>query len=177
MTPAAEPTNPPATISAADVLLQEGELIILSIKPSRWFVALVSWPVLLAAALVAVGVALADRLGMCPVDRRLIQWLCGGVVVVRLAGGAAQWATLRYILTSRRLLRVGGSGPTGMAELPLACVHSAEVTQGSTERILMVGSLAFLGKSGRPLPMPWAYVAQPGKICNTVNEAIAKAHR
>lgn len=177
MTPAAEPTNPPATITAADALLQDGELIILSIKPSGWYVTLVSWPVLLAAALVAVGVAFADRLGMCPVDRKLIQWLCGGAAVVRLAGGAAQWAMLRYILTSRRLLRVGASGPTGMAELPLACVYSAEVTQDSAERILMVGSLVFLGKFGRPLPMSWAYVAQPRKVCNTINEAIAKAPR
>ena len=177
MSPTAEPANPPAVLGAADVPLQDGELIILSIKPSRWYVLLVSWPVVLAAALVAGGLALSERFGMYTADSGLANWLCAGVAVIRLVWATIQWATLRYVLTSRRLLRIGAGGPAGVTELPLACVQSAEVARSASQKVLAVGSLAFRGESGRALPMLWAYVAQPNSVADLVNEAIAKAHR
>ena len=176
MSPMAEQAAP-AALGAADVPLQDGELIILSIKPSRWYVLLVSWPVVLAAALVAGGLALSARLGMHEADLGAANWLCTGVAVVRLALAAAQWAALRYVLTSRRLLRVGAGGPAGVTELPLAFVHSAEVAATPTQRALAVGSVLFRGESGRALPMVWEYVGQPGGVADQVNEAIARAHR
>jgi len=177
MTPAAEQANPPATLSIAEELLQDGEIIILSIKPSRWFVLLVSWPVLLGVGLVATGVVLAERFGMCLADRKLIHWLCAGIALARLIGAAGQWTVLRYMLTDRRLLRVSAGGLGEATELPLSCVQSAQVTRTSPQRALAVGSLVFTGNSGRALPMTWAFVAQPDKVCQTVNEAIARAHR
>jgi len=177
VSPTAESANPPAVLDAADLPLQDGELIILSIKPSRWYVLLVSWPVVLAAALVAGGVALSERFGMYPADSGLANWLCAGVAVIRLVWAAVQWVALRYVLTSRRLLRVGAGASAGLTELPLACVQSAEVARSAGQRALAVGSLTFRGESGRALPMLWAHVAQPNRVADLVNEAIAKAHR
>ena len=177
MSPTAEPANPSAVLGAAELPLQDGELIILSIKPSRWYVLLVSWPVVLAAALVAGGVALSERFGMYTADSGLANWLCAGVAVIRLVWATVQWAALRYVLTSRRLLRIGAGGRAGLTELPLACVQSAEVTRSAGQRALAVGSLAFRGESGKALPMLWAYVAQPDRLAHLINEAIAKAHR
>ena len=50
ITPGAS-TVMPAEAAVAERLLRDGEIIILAVKPSRWFVLLVTWPVLWGAAL------------------------------------------------------------------------------------------------------------------------------
>lgn len=57
MTPSADSASAPARIKTiapeALGLLDDGELILLAVKPSGWFLLLSSWPVLVAAAAVA----------------------------------------------------------------------------------------------------------------------------
>ncbi len=174
MSPTAEQANPPVALEAAESLLEDGELMILSIKPSRWFVLWMSWPVLAVVAVAAGGAAAMAWFGFGLADRKLINWLCAGVAGVRLVMAAGQWASLRYILTSRRLLRVSADGAT---ELPLTCVHFAGVAQSASQRTLGMGDVGFTGETGRALPMLWDCTPQPDNVCQAVNEAIAKAHR
>ncbi len=176
LSPTAQPVNPEAAITAGEELLQDGELVILSIKPSLWYVVQVSWPVLLVAGLVAGGLVVAGKLGMAAADGMLMYWVCAGISAVRLTAAMGQWTAMRYVLTSRRILCVS-AGAAGVTELPLTCVYSAVVARPALQRAMGIGSLSFAGESGRALPMNWLAVSEPDSVCQAVNEAIAKAHR
>ncbi len=176
MSPAAQQANPPADIAISDQLLQDGELIILSVKPSLWFVLQVSWPVLVAAALVAGGLAVLGSVAG-GLDGEMVLWVCGGIAAGRLVAGGVQWFALRYVLTSRRIIRISLSWQAGVTELPLTCVQLASVIKSPGQRVAGVGNIAFAGESGMALPMNWLCLAEPDNVCAAVNEAIAKARR
>ena len=62
MSPEAEPASPIAAAQQAvpQSLLQDGEVILLAVKPSPWWVVLHAWPVLAVLGLVGLGGYLAE---------------------------------------------------------------------------------------------------------------------
>jgi len=159
-------------------LLAEGETIVLSIKPSRWFVLLASLPMLVVAGVAAGAVTLAGDLWSLPGDPRAVQGLCGLAVLVRLALAVGQWTSLQYLLTTHRMIRLRGLSRQNVFEVDLRQLRSASPAPATlAERLLRVGNVTFIGESGRALEVQWASVAGPGEICRIVNETITKARQ
>src|SRR5438067_7160997 len=97
-------TNPVSALMAGQVL-RDGELILLLLRPSRWFILLTSLRFLaIAAILMALTVIFEDRLH----GKR--QYLEIGVLLIlgRLSWAVLQWMGRLYILTDMRIIRLSG---------------------------------------------------------------------
>lgn len=171
MTPSAERDIPAASIPVAEQLLQDGEVILLALKPSAWFVVLMSWPVLAAAGLAAAGAYVTTRYYGMNVPAGTVMLLCLGAALARLLWGCLQWAGLLYLLTNLRVLRVRGITNPDVAFCLLKALGKIDVAAGVAERSLGVGSLLFFKPGGGETSLLWPCVARPDDVKEAVEEA------
>lgn len=160
-------------VTVVDKLLQDGEIVVLSIKPSPWFVLWISLPVLLTAVAAAAGAALAQRWGLLT-HSATVYWACSLAAGVRLIVSIAQWMSVRYVLTNLRVLRLRTFISSGVSELPLSALTEAAVAAGPALWVIGVGDIAFLDRQGRTYGGLWACVTRPRDICQVVNDTIRR---
>ena len=173
------PAGPTNAVALGDVaveqkLLADGEVILLSIKPSRWFVLLTSLPVGVLAAFIAGGAAVAQHFGSLPDEYEIVYVLGAAAVLVRLVAACVQWLGLRYVLTDRRILRLRTLPATTVFELPLSVVTEAGVSASPPEKLFRCGSVVFLDGDRRTFDVAWVCVAGPRQVARTVDEAIER---
>ena len=177
MAPSAGPAEacPPAIAVAPHRLLEDGEIVILAIKPSAWFVALVSFPVVVAAAFIAALTFVGAEILTWPVPRTAIYAFCLAAVCLRALVASLQWMARLYIMTNRRLIRTSGVLREEVLQGPLRSV--AKVTPAATvgERFVGVGSLFFDLAGDVPLQLDWAHLARPAEVQQFVTDAIARS--
>ncbi len=159
-------------------LLQDGESIILAIKPSSWFVLLISLPVLFIVAGVGSGAYLADKLfGYESIPLRLLGLVLSFIVLIRIMVASFQWLARLYVLTNRRAMLIRGIMKFDVAQCPLVDIDETILTATSAERTLAVASL-YLKMNGKKCePIVWLYLAEPAKIQKTLEQAIHQAKR
>jgi uncharacterized membrane protein YdbT with pleckstrin-like domain len=152
-------------------LLDGGEVVILAIKPSAWFVLLVSLRWLVLGVIVAI-VAGAE---FVPVAYQwyLLQaaiWL----TAARLGWATLEWVSRLYVLTDRRVMRIQGVFEADLFECALIRIQSTTATFSPGERILRVGTIRFetAGESGGA---SWRVVAKPLEVHRKLREAIRRA--
>ena len=168
----------PAEAAVAERLLRDGEIIIFAIKPSRWFVLLVTWPTLWGAVVAGVVAVWAGQPLLGGTTPRTVWSFCAAVVGVRLVLGAVQWAGRWYILTNYRLVQVRGLHRPEVVDHELRRMEKTFVQLGAAGRLLpSVGTLLFDTVDGENRPPPWLYIARPGEIERIVDEAIRHARR
>jgi hypothetical protein len=155
-------------------LIDGGEVVILLLKPSLWFVVLGPLRTLAAiVVLTALGVA-ADT------------WLSGGVYrgQVVLAGSAAlcvrlfwqflEWLSRAYVLTDRRGIRVRGVLTVQVFECALGRVQHTEVVRVLREQLVGVGTLAFTTAGTGRVEAWWEMVSRPMQVQQEVVRAIRR---
>ena len=168
---------PPVTAvkTAAQLELLDGdEIIQLSIKPSLWYIALVS-----AGWLFAVGVLVVVlAIGMQPTWTRegliAIQVLIG-VAALRVGVAMLQWASRLYVLTNRRVMRFKGVFNVDVLERRLVQISAVDLHVRWCDRALRLGSIHMpTAEDPRP-PVIWDDVARPHEIHEILERAIRKA--
>lgn len=171
---------PPASLAAAEPIvpagvLQDGEVVLLAIKPSGWFVLLVSWPVLAMAALAAAITALAEGFFEGPDVRNLIVSVCIVVACLRLALACVQWFGRMYLLTNRRILRVRAVVRTDVVAWQLTKVHDVQLTAARVEQLLGIASLMLVAGDSDEPQAAWPYIPRPLEVHRIVTEALQRA--
>ena len=178
MSPSAEPAN--ATAEASVVvpaeLLEDGEIVLLAVKPSGWFVLLVSAPVLAVVGVLAAGVVFSEPIlhaGGRPRDAVLLALTA--VAFLRVLVACCQWIGRLYVLTNRRMLRIRGIVRADVLAFLLKDVRGVLPTAGLLERPLGLGSLYFEidGQAGGDAA--WVNLSRPADVLETVSEAIRRA--
>jgi hypothetical protein len=172
MTPSADTLA--GDVAVEQMLLQDGEIIIMSIKPSPWYVLLVSLPVVVASTVTAAAAAVCNRFGLLTAAHPLIYALAAMCIAGRLVVAAVQWMGVRYVLTNHRMLRLRTLLSTTVYEVPLQLIERAAVGVSMPERLVGVGSVCYLGENGKPFGAVWLCVAEPHEVCAAANEAIAR---
>jgi type III secretory pathway component EscS len=175
MSPSAEPANPAATDAALvpEGLLNEGEVILLAIRPSPWFVAIVSLPVLLLAALAPAMLGVLDAL----TDRELqigrqAVWLAASVLAVgRLLVAGVQWSGRLYVLTNRRVLRLTGVTRPDVQHCPLRRIVGTRLAVTSPERVSGTASVLFDTTDDVSCDVTWLHVSRPREVQETIERA------
>ena len=175
MTPSAEPAAPAADAIVPPKILEGGEVVILAIKPSGWSVALHSWPVLLAAAVVP-GAALAVKLAMdIVVPQQLLVLICCAAALLRVGVAGFQWLGHLYVLTNRRVLRIRGVLRADLLACPLQKIRKTSLAADTAQRLVAVGSLVFAAGQEQMPAMVWRHIARPDEVLQVVNDAIRRA--
>lgn len=153
-------------------LLQPGEIIILYIKPSAWYILLE--PIMTLVAIVAAtwGVSwLAGQEWLWLAKRDVILF---GLVLIGLRVGwqFLEWLSRVYVLTDARVLRVMGVLRVQVFEAPLKQIQHTDTVFSLRERFLGLGSIAFSTAGTGSIDAVWRMVAQPLDVHQRVVHAL-----
>jgi hypothetical protein len=168
----------PANASLARVLashiLRDGEIVLLVLRPSLWFIVLSSIRFIAAAValmLFARWHGFAERGGLI---RSLIE-LGVSAISARLMWATLQWMSRLYVLTDMRILSLGGVFRAEIFDCPLRKVARTRITRTHIETISGLGSIEIIPQD-ESLPFgSWQMIAHPvavhEKILATINRA------
>lgn len=178
MTPVAEsePLEAPVVAAAARERLEDGETVILAIRPSKWLVLLTSWPLLVGLVLiVAVSLAGGRWLGE-QVDERGVSLVCIAVGALRIIIACFQWLGRLYVLTDRRVMRIKGVLREDCCQCPLKKIHQTSLSAGAPERLVGVANVLFERMDGKVVPdSDWVCLARAEEVRQMIEEARSRA--
>ena len=173
--PAVEATPIRAAKTAAKLEMLDGdEVVQLSIKPSLWFIPLVSLNWILVIAVLAAGVSLAMPHGWGRDGLLTLQVLIG-VAAARIGIATLQWASRVYVLTNRRVMRFKGVLNVHVMERRLAKISAVDLQVPWHGRALRLGSIRMPGTEAQAAPLDWDDVARPHEIHEILERAVRKA--
>ena len=177
----------PAPLSVASVdadisvvpadILDGDEIIQLSIKPSLWFVPLVSAnmvvPLLMiAAAAAAVGSSFEwNSLVILVIKMAIIG------TVIRIAFASLQWASRLYLLTNRRVMTFRGVLNVQVTQSPLNRIAEAQLESAWYAGLLGLGAVRMLPRREGDESLSWTYLARPADVHELLNRAIRNSRR
>ena len=165
----------PAPRIIAPTVLMPGEVIVFELKPSLWYVVLVSLPIATAGvALLLLSFALTQ------VPEYWRQW--GAVVGVWVVGvrglaGLLQWLGRTYVLTDRRVITQSGVVDVQVQSLNLEDIEAAFVAQASAQRVLGIGTLFFRAVALQCGTLAWEHIKRPDQVRERVNLQIDRWKR
>lgn len=155
-------------------LLDGDEVVILAVKPSMWYLVLVSARWLIGAATVIllapwlVGVYTA-------VTQTGLTQAALVVTSLRLVLALLQWSSRLYVLTNRRVMCYRGITQVTLLEAPLVQIRNTYVNDRRLERWCNVGSIGFSLKGSKRVDMWWEQVSAPEETHDRIRRAIEKA--
>lgn len=176
MSPSATPSVSVSREAVLQHLLGDGELVLLTVKPSPWFVLLTSVRAMAVLALVAVSghyLGRAIPMGSSP---QTIEVVCGILAAGRLIVACCQWAGTLYVLTNRRVLRIRGAIKVTIVGCALTEIQqTAMLTTGLIERFGGVGTLFFQTEQGNLTGGEWLHISRPREALELIDKAISQA--
>jgi hypothetical protein len=154
-------------------ILQDGEVVLLAIKPSIWFIALSSaW----FSAIVLLGlftsILFDDRVpGHSTTYFEIAIFLIAG----RVMWAVLQWMGRLYILTDLRILRLSGVFNINIFDCPLRKVARTRVIRSMRERLLRLGSIEITPMAADCPTGIWQTVSKPRFVRQQIDAAIHRA--
>lgn len=155
-------------------MLDSNELIELSIKPSLWYIPLVSARFVLASLTLAAVAALASANNGSQVAAA-VAWLMVWAAVARVALASLQWASRMYVLTNRRIVRFSGITSVTVHEVPLARIGHAQLKIPVYHRLLNIGTIRITPSADCFSQMMWDHLAKPVEVYQIVVRAIRRS--
>jgi hypothetical protein len=169
--PTAAPSSFAALLTAH--ILRDGEIVLLALKPSIWFILLQSLPVTLAI-LIAYFIARAFT-GLLArpayVEAMLI------LVAARFVWATMHWMGRWYVLTDQRIIRVAGVFRIDVYDCALRKIAHTQLTTTLREQAFRLASIEFHPKDSaeRANVGVWQMISHPERIHERINEAIQRA--
>lgn len=147
---------------SAQECIDDGEIILLAVKPSALLILLVSVRVACMGIVVAFGLLAATSDPSVPWDADHAIGAGGLIVVARLAWAASDWWSRVYILTDRRIIVRSGAVPQIQA-MPLRDADCVDAGTTSAERLVGLGHVAIRRAPRAPARMAWTCVRDAAK--------------
>jgi hypothetical protein len=177
---AAPPATAPAPVVAAPLtallsrhILQDGELVLLVLKPSLWFIVLSMLRFAAVVLILMTAAAVFDD----KVPGQARTYVEAGIFVLggRLMWSVVTWMGRLYILTDMRIVRMSGVFSLNIFDCPLRKVARTRILYTMRERLLRVGSIEII-PSDENLPIGvWQTIARPVAINDQIVAAINRA--
>jgi hypothetical protein len=161
-----------ATLLAAHIL-RDGEIVLLILKPSIWFILLSSLRFIAVGLMFIIAAKVFDP----QLPGRFRGYAEFGVSVIsgRLIWGTMQWMSRLYILTDLRILSLWGVFNIEVFDCPLRKVARTRLVRNMLERIVGVGSIEIIPQDESSAFGLWQTVARPKlvreQIIATINRA------
>ena len=173
-------TSPTAAVTPlgamlARHILRDGEIILLALRPSFWFILLSSLRFIATVAIVTLcAIALESRHNR--------EWFYIEAAIFLLAG-RMMWAVLHwmgrlYILTDMRVIRLSGVLKLEIFDCALRKVARTTVTASVKEKVCGTGSIEIVPADETCPPAVWQTIRAPAQVHELIVSAInkAKAH-
>lgn len=168
------PAGSPLIPSVASVLvghvLRDGELVLLILKPSRWYLPLTSISFVLGvcAALCAAQLAGARPMHFY-IDAAII------IVASRLMWAMLSWMGRLYVLTDQRILHLSGVFHVDVFDCPLRKVERTRIVRSPGEKLLRLGTIEISPCDENRTGSSWRIVRRPRQVQEEIEAAIRKA--
>ena len=170
---AAAPTTSVALL--AGHVLRDGELVLLILRPSRWFILLTSLRFLAAVIIVAGLLRFFDDgsryHGLRYIEAAALLTAC------RIMWAILQWMGRLYILTDMRIIRLSGVFNIEIFDCPLRKVARTYLDRTVKERIVRVGSITIVPQDEEMPICTWHMVAHPRAVLEKIRSTIARARQ
>jgi hypothetical protein len=169
------PTRATSSLAAllAGHLLQDGEVVMLILKPSLWFIILSSlrWGAVIAIALVTAKIYDEQLPG------RNAMYVEAGVFVLagRIMWAVMQWMSRLYVLTDLRILRLAGIFSLDIFDCALRKIGATRISYTTRERLLGLGSIDIFPADPDAPSAQWQTIAKPRQVHEQIIAAISKA--
>ncbi|MHB1157299.1 MAG: PH domain-containing protein [Phycisphaerales bacterium] len=151
-------------------LLQDGETIILLLKPSPLYILLGSLPHLAA---IVVIIALCWAFHIPGVGEREAILLGASLIGVRLVWQFLEWLSRIYVLTDRRVIRIMGVLRVYVFEAQLKKIQHTQTVFTIRERLFGLGTIGFATAGTAIVEAYWVMLHRPlavhRKIVQTMN--------
>src|ERR1051325_2198278 len=169
---AAIPATPVAALLAGHVL-RDGELVLLLLRPSRWFILLTSLRSVAAIGIVMILATIFDE----RIHHTSHQWLEAGIFLIagRLMWAILQWMGRLYILTDLRIIRVSGVLNVQVFDCPLRKVARTLLEISFKERLVRIGSIIIIPQDENLPISTWRMIPRPRQTHETIIATINKA--
>lgn len=171
---AAVPATVPPSLAAllTSHILNDGELVLLILKPSLWYVPLASLR-FIAATLIATiaGVVWGQDIA----SKRLWIDLGAFLIVGRLMWAVLSWMGRVYCLTDVRILRLRGVFAVDVFDCPLRKIARVRLLYTTKDRLVGVGSMEIIPADDDLPTALWGTLARPVEVQETVVAAINRA--
>lgn len=152
-------------------ILQDGELVLLVLKPSILFILLSSlWFVGGVLVLLCASILL-DLPGKTQAYVEVAAFLIAG----RVMWAVLHWMGRLYVLTDLRILRLSGVFTINIFDCPLRKVARTRVIRPIRERILRLGTIEIIPSDENYPFGQWQTIARPGPVHEQVVAAINRA--
>lgn len=160
----------------SDSVVHDGEVILLKIRPSGWFVFLVSWPVIALCLGIALAAIVAVRGLHVDIPFRLAYVVpaCMVAALLRIYLACLQWMKRVYILTNRRVIRLRGLLRTEVFDCKLRGIARAWMGQSLGERMLHTGSIFFEIPEMPAGSGTWQHVPSCADVEQILQEALSR---
>lgn len=147
----------------AAAMLEPGEIIVATFRPSLLWIALRSARgVLLALAAAALGAAASGWAGLgweTPIAQLGI-----AIAAARTAAAGAEWASRVYVLTDRRVLRRRGVLAPTVYSANLNALRRVELEQDRIDRALRTGTVTFSTRTEGRWEAAWVMVPRARQV-------------
>jgi hypothetical protein len=167
------PANASLAMLLASHVLRDGEVVLLILRPSLWFIFLSSMRFIAGALVLIFGVRYLTVESHAAI-RGLIE---AGVSLIsaRLVWATLQWMSRLYILTDLRLLSLSGVFDVHLFDCPLRKIARTRVIRSAEERITGIGSIEIIPQDNETPFGLWQMIARPAAVHELIVATINRA--
>ncbi len=169
--------DPPAATSLATLLtrhiLRDGELVVLILKPSVWFVPLSCVKFIAAVLICMIAAKVFDE--HLPYNPFVYVETGAFLIAGRLMWAVQQWTARLYVLTDLRILRISGVFNVSIFDCPLRKVAQVRLVSNLRERLFTVGSIEITPQDETRPPGVWQTIPKPREILEQIEAALRRA--
>jgi PH (Pleckstrin Homology) domain-containing protein len=158
-------------------LIQPGEIIILLLKPSAWFILLAPLRTLTAIIVVAMIADSVNSYTGLGFARQSIILATLGLLMMRVFWQFLEWLSRVYVLTDRRIITVSGVVRIGVFESPLERVQHTNLILSLRERLFALGTIAFATAGTALLEAYWLMLEDPLEVHQKIVQTISRYRR
>ena len=174
----AEPRVARANAMLPEQLLQPGELIILLIKPSPWFILLV--PIRFIAVLLLCAMLVVQLQGrgiQLGLDRNDLIVATLAILGLRLFWQMLDWLSHVYVLTDQRIIRIQGVLNVQVFECPLQKIQQTDLILPLIQRVFWLGTIGFATAGTAAHEAYWFMVAKPLDVHAKIIQTLRRYRR
>jgi hypothetical protein len=169
--------SPAATVTPFGALLarhivRDGEVVLLVLKPSLWFILLSSLRFVAVVSILAMA-AIAWE------GRYNREWFYIEAAIFLVAGrimfSVLQWMGRMYVLTDMRIIRLSGVFKLEIFDCALRKIAHTQMTRSPKERLCGTGSIEITPADENCAPGVWQTVRRPREVHELIVSTINKA--
>ena len=153
-------------------ILRDGEVVLLILKPSLWFIVFSSMRFTAAVLIITIGAQLwLDN------SRAVGSIAYAGTFLVagRVMWAVLQWMGRLYVLTDLRILRLSGVFNVEIFDCALRKVATTRLTRTFREKLWRLGSIEIVPADDSCPPGVWQTVKRPAEVYAKVQSTIERA--